>query len=99
MSASPTKEYYFEKLCALKLNRSSGYPSPHKVCLLLAVIDLIKEGSANRFVLNDDLKKRFSEYFERFKQGRDVNDIAKPFYHLKTDKIWHFELTDNEVVN
>lgn len=90
------KEYYYEKLSALKLNRSSGRPSPHKVCLLLAISDLIQEGSNNKFPLNDDLKRRFNEYFEKFKQGKDSGDISKPFFHLGSEGFWHFELTDSE---
>ena len=88
------KEYYYQKLSALKLNRSSGHPSPHKVCLLLTIADLIQEGSKNKFQLNDDLNIRFSEYFEKFKQGRDNGDISKPFFHLRTEGFWHFEAKD-----
>lgn len=90
------KEYYFNKLSALRLNRSSGHPSPHKVCLLLAVLDLVKEGSSNEFPLNDDLNRRFREYFEKFRQGKDSGDISKPFYHLMTEGFWNFNLRATE---
>lgn len=90
------KNYYYNKLNALNLNRSIGHPSPHKVCLLLAIIDLIEVGHKNQFILSDDLINRFSNYFDKFKQGRDSNDIAKPYYHLSNDGIWHFKLSDPE---
>ncbi|MCW8876089.1 MAG: HNH endonuclease [Kangiellaceae bacterium] len=88
------REYYISKLSKLKLNRSGGHPSPHKVCLLLAVIDLVDAGHRNQFTLSDDLKIGFNQYFDRFKQGRDSNDIAKPFYHLNGDGFWHFKVSN-----
>ncbi|MDZ7737328.1 MAG: hypothetical protein U5P41_15535 [Gammaproteobacteria bacterium] len=33
--------YYLDKLRALRVDRSSGHAKPHKVCLLLAVMDMI----------------------------------------------------------
>ncbi len=33
-----------EQLRALRPDRSSGYAKPHKVCLMLAVMDLIQQG-------------------------------------------------------
>ena len=49
--------YYQDKLSSLNVDRSSGHPKPHKVCLLFAIMDLIKNGQVvkNEFVINDDL--------------------------------------------
>jgi predicted restriction endonuclease len=83
---------YLEKLASLKVDRSSGHPKPHKICLLLAVIDLIEQGiiTANRIVLDDALQNAFSAQFAKLKQGNDQDDISKPFYHLKSEGFWHF---------
>lgn len=87
-----------EKLSSLKVDRSSGHPKPHKVCLLLAVIDLIKQGKiiTNQFLINEDLKIQFNEYFEKLKKGNDDNKIIQPFYHLHSDGIWHFKIKEGK---
>ena len=76
---------YKIKLSSLKVDRSSGHPKPHKVCLLLGLID-------NKFILNEELETAFSFHFDRLKKGNDVNSINQPFYHLQSDGIWHFKL-------
>ncbi|CAH0990034.1 hypothetical protein SIN8267_00117 [Sinobacterium norvegicum] len=82
----------YQQLSSLKVDRSSGHPKPHKVCLLLAVIELIECGSiaANRIVLNTELEEAFSRHFSKLKKGNDKDDISKPFYHLQTEGFWHF---------
>lgn len=86
--------FYRDKLTSLNVDRSSGHPKPHKVCLLLAVIDLIENGdvSKNVFVIDDQLKSRFGYHFDRLKKGNDAEKIIQPFYHLHTDNIWHFKI-------
>ena len=85
-------EYYKNKLSGLKVDRSSGHPKPHKVCLLLALLKLVSERKVtkNEFVINDALKKGFGSYFIRLKKGNDAENIDLPFYHLHGDGIWHF---------
>ena len=86
--------YYQDKLCRLNVDRSSGHPKPHKVCLLFAIMDLIKNGQVikNEFIINDELKDAFSFHFERLKKGNDADKIIQPFYHLHNDGIWHFKI-------
>jgi len=85
---------YVEMLSSLHVDRSSGHPKPHKVCLLLAVIDLIKEGGApkNEFIINDELKAAFGVHFERLKKANDAEQIIQPFYHLHSSGFWHFKV-------
>ena len=87
-------EYYQDKLCRLNVDRSSGHPKPHKVCLLFAIMDLIKNGQVikNEYIINDELKDAFSFHFEKLKKGNDANKIIQPFYHLHNDGIWHFKI-------
>jgi predicted restriction endonuclease len=91
-------EYYQNKLRSLNVDRSSGHPKPHKVCLLLAVIDLIQRGvlAENRITITDSLKAAFAAHFEKFKKGNDANNIMLPFYHLRGDGIWHFNITSGK---
>ena len=75
--------YYQDKLCRLNVDRSSGHPKPHKVCLLFAIMDLIKNGQVikNEFIIDEELKTAFSLHFERLKKGNDADKIIQPFYH------------------
>lgn len=91
-------EYYEDKLRSLNVDRSSGHPKPHKVCLLLSVLQLIANGkiTKNQFCINDELKTEFGSHFNRLKKGNDVEKIIQPFYHLHTDGIWHFKIKEGK---
>ena len=84
-------ELYIEKFHNLKMNSSNGKKSPHKVCMLLAVIDLIQAGhiTSNRIYFNQALKDRFTYYFDNLAQGRDKNTPENPFFHLRSEGFWH----------
>ncbi len=87
-------EHYQQKLSHLNVDRSSGHPKPHKVCLLLSILNLVSSGRATRnaFALDMELKQEFSTHFNRLKKGNDAEKIIQPFYHLHTDGIWHFKI-------
>jgi predicted restriction endonuclease len=91
-------EYYQNKLRSLNVDRSSGHPKPHKVCLLLSILDLIESGELleNKIVITDNLKNTFHENFKRLKKGNDAEKLDLPFYHLRGDGIWHFSLTNQQ---
>lgn len=91
-------EHYRNKLRSLHVDRSSGHPKPHKVCLLLSVLDLIESGelTENRIKATESLIKVFHENFERLKKGNDAENINMPFYHLRGDGVWHFSVPDNK---
>ncbi|KLV07665.1 HNH endonuclease [Photobacterium ganghwense] len=84
-------QYYIDKFQNLNTNSINGRNSPHKVCMLLAVMKLIDEGiiTQNRIVFDDLLKASFSECFAQMRQANDRNTPENPFYHLKTEGFWH----------
>lgn len=84
-------EYYLERFQNLKMNSAGGKKSPHKVCMLLAVIDLIQAGhiSSNKIIFNTLLKEQFSKHFALFAQERDKNTPENPFFHLRSEGFWH----------
>lgn len=84
-------EYYADKFRTLNMNIAGGKKSPHKVCMLLAVMDLIQVGhiSSNKIELNQLLKDRFTEHFKSFAQGKDKNTPENPFFHLRSEGFWH----------
>mgnify|MGYP005994329157 CR=1 FL=1 len=89
-----TVQFYINKFQALKPDKSSGHAKPHKVCLLLAVIVQIEQGfiTTNKVIYNDNLKSRFTYYFEQLQQGNDKDTPYLPFYHLQTSGFWHLDV-------
>ncbi|WGY46620.1 HNH endonuclease [Vibrio sp. ABG19] len=84
-------EYYADKFRTLNMNIAGGKKIPHKVCMLLAVMDLIQVGhiASNKIELNQPLKDRFTEHFNSFAQGKDKNTPENPFFHLRSEGFWH----------
>ncbi len=78
------------QLRALRPDRSSGHAKPHKVCMLLAVMDLIQQGSIkeNKIYFNESLKQQFTKRFEQFQHGNDKNDPSQPFFYLESAPFW-----------
>lgn len=78
---------YAQRFTRLNVNRGKGSASPHKPCLLLAVIDLIddSEHPQNRFYYAPPLLERYHRYFDAVKGESDHPNPHFPFFHLKGD--------------
>ena len=93
---------YESKFSNLRLNRSGGRdggrgggrPSPHKVAMLLAVIDGIAAGEVtdNRIYFSQALRKRFTEHFSRLAGPADRDNPHLPFFHLRSEGFWHHRI-------
>jgi predicted restriction endonuclease len=86
-------EFYLQKFQDLNTLRQHGHSKPHKVCMLLAVMDLICMGSisSNRIELNAQLKHSFSGHFARLRAGNDIDTPENPFFHLRSEGFWHLQ--------
>ncbi len=84
-------EYYLDRFQNLKMNSASGNKSPHKVCMLLAVMDLVQAGNiaSTKIEFSPSLKERFTHYFDKFAQGSDKNTPENPYFHLRSEGFWH----------
>ncbi|HCU64605.1 MAG TPA: restriction endonuclease [Rheinheimera sp.] len=84
-------EFYLHKFQDLNTLRQNGHNKPHKVCLLLAVMDLISIGAIqhNRIELSAELKHCFSIHFMRLRAGNDADTPENPFFHLRSEGFWH----------
>lgn len=80
-------------------NRSGGSASPHKVCMLFAVMDLIEDGGLNGIYYNDELKNRFAWYFEKFRSSKDQLNTANPFFYLRSSPFWHHAIRPGKEVD
>ena len=93
---------YTEQLARLSTDKSSArwpdftrHRAPHKPLLLLAVMDLIAQGSLphNLIELNAELGELFTLYWSTIfppDTGKRGN-IAMPFWHLQSDGFWHLQ--------
>jgi putative restriction endonuclease len=90
--------HYLETFSALRTDASRSrwtaatkFRAPHKPLLLLAVIDLIAQGSikTNFIEFAPDLGELFNIYWSRVMPPDQRSNIILPFYHLNSDKFWH----------
>jgi hypothetical protein len=82
-------EHSFSKL---KMNsRGGSEKSPHKVALLLAVSDLIEDGTIieNRIPFDQKLKESFTRHFNTFAGSGDRDNPHLPYFHLRSSGFWH----------
>ena len=76
---------YKEKFTRLVVATSQGHRSPHKPCMLLAVLDLAAAGglTENRIEFAPALLERYATYFNAVKSGNDRLNPWLPYYHLR----------------
>ena len=90
MSLSP----YFQAFSKIRINASGGHNSLHKACLLLAIMDLVKEESIshNRIFLSDQLIQRFNQIFSQVAKASDKAATRQPFFYLQSSSFWHHKV-------
>lgn len=87
------------KLERMRRSTVGGKPKPHKVLMLLAVLDLFDEGvlKENCIPYDPALIERFGEYFRVVAQEGDWCQPAPPFFHLRSAGFWkHKPITGRE---
>jgi len=86
-----TLESYIAQLRHLNVNRRHGRASPHKPCMVLAVLDLAEAGrlANNRITFTPELAERFADFFEVVREAGDHPHAIYPFFHLRRDGFWH----------
>ena len=75
---------YARRFTLLNVNVAHGRASPHKVCMLLAVLDLARAGALplNRITYDAPLLERYNRYFNAVKAPGDHPNAYFPFFHL-----------------
>jgi len=76
---------YERQLSQLRINRTAVGASPHKLCLRLAVMDLMAAGHIreNQVHFDTTLRERFTEHFNRYRSAGDRDNPHLPFFHLR----------------
>jgi predicted restriction endonuclease len=74
------------------LRRGGGKqsPRPHKLVMLLAVLDLAEAGklTTNQIYFDKVLVDRFEANFEPYATQDDLCQPAPPFFHLRSSEFW-----------
>ncbi|MCP3670517.1 MAG: hypothetical protein GY814_08800, partial [Gammaproteobacteria bacterium] len=86
---------YEKRFSSLKMNARGGQEkSPHKVALLLAVMELIeaKHVQDNQIYFDDRLRDVFTRRFEALASLQDRNNPHLPFFHLRSSGFWHHKV-------
>ena len=79
---------YERQFSSLKLNVQGG--GPHKVAMLLAVIELVESGTLaeNCIYFDQPLNAAFTRHFDVLAGAHDRNSPHLPFFHLRSSGFW-----------
>jgi predicted restriction endonuclease len=79
---------------------SKAEPKPHKLLMLLAVIDLIDRGilTENRITYDETLRETFANFFRLVYDSSDWCQPGPPFFHLRTSGFWNHEILNGREV-
>ncbi len=90
-------EHYLKIFARLRTDKNRNrwsaetcHRAPHKPFLLLAVIDLIAQGTIRKNLIEPgfELAETFASYWSRTMPLGSKGLIAYPFYHLESDGFW-----------
>jgi predicted restriction endonuclease len=86
------------EILSMRRHRNDGRPVPHKLVLLLAVIDCFADGTFrdNRIYLDDRLEMSFRRHFERFGIEEHRARIVYPFFHLRSSPFWYHRIREGQ---
>ena len=84
-------EEYVARFRGLHVNRRDGRCSPHKPCLLLAVIELAEAAhlSKNEIHYEPALVERFARYIKVARPETSPARACFPMVYLRSDGFWH----------
>jgi putative restriction endonuclease len=88
---------YQEKFINLRVNMTRGNASPHKICMLLALLDLAQSGGLTKNIIEfgPALLERYKNFFQSVSGPTDHLNPYFPFFHLSgklkdgSASFWH----------
>ncbi len=80
-----TLQHYRAQFGRLVVNQRGGLASPHKICMLLAVLDLAIAGGLHENLVRyaPPLLERYRRYFDAVRRDGDHPSPYFPFFHLR----------------
>ena len=96
-----TLDDYSARFRNLHVNwRGKGVASPHKPCMLLAVLELAERGALNRNEIPYEATlESFAAYFEAIRRDGDHCLAYLPFLRLQRDGFWHLHARPGRTVH
>jgi len=94
----PSLKNRFESLAnEIELMRRGGSKEkqkPHKLFMLLAVLDLFDQGllTENRIFFDQQLQRNFEKYFRLYAGTEDWCQPGPPFFHLRSASFWKHKI-------
>lgn len=87
---SDATEWLTTRISQMRRGRSNNRSKPHKLVMLLAVLDLAKDGllNENKIYFAEPLLTAFQKHFALIKDKNDWNQAALPFFHLRSSDFW-----------
>lgn len=90
---------YVDQFRRIRVNVAHGRASPHKICMLLAVLDMARGGALtqNRIAYAPPLLERYALYFRAVRADGDHPNPYFPFFHLAGhlrgggESFWHLQ--------
>lgn len=81
---------FISEIDSMKRGKSQQKDKPHKLVLLLAIINLFDKGiiRQNRIYFDDDLVQEFTNVFSLIGAGDDWCQPAPPFFHMRSSSFW-----------
>jgi predicted restriction endonuclease len=98
-ATSEHETHYRHAVLAIRQSRVKTHKRPHKLVLLLAVLNLIdaQEITENKIYLNSALEAEFERLFKVNATNDDMAQIAPPFFHLKSSGFWHHKVKPERI--
>jgi putative restriction endonuclease len=84
---------YLRAFERLNVNRAGGVASPHKPCMLLAMLGLAEAGKLvqNQIRFEPPLLERYARFFNIVRGPNDHPNPWFPFFHLRSDGFWRLQ--------
>jgi len=85
----------------MQRDTTHGPKKPHKLVMLLAVVDLFEKGliKDNKIFFDSQLIESFSTIFNLIRIKREWNQPAPPFFHLRTSRFWHHQIISGREID
>src|SRR3990170_3392234 len=82
------------EITEMQRDTTHGTKKPHKLVMLLAVIDLYEKDliNENKIPFDTNLTDSFSNVFNLIRAKREWNQPAIPYFHLRTSNFWHHKV-------
>jgi hypothetical protein len=92
---------FLDEINKMKRGKSNERFKPHKLVMLLAVINLYERGtiSANKIYFNDSLINEFKSVFLLIGRDTDWCQPAPPYFHLRSSYFWKHKITEGREAN